>query len=252
MKLESGESVFDAEDMTEGMVIIVEYQWFLNGEMVGNGSKLVIRLGPGEHVLKLRGRGQDGTWYETTRTVGGGPGNAATDPNWILLVPAALVLVAVVLSITVLAFFIINRRRGRSGQDEEVVEWEEDVVAIEIPEPSEPKGPKGPTPRVSASHYHREVPQSVKSGSIDHIEGEFPGGEEEDETTRGPVNSGPHPSITDELDDIGLEALSWKRPSRFTMKREKMLRKLEKKRRSGEVDEDLYLELKEFILRNMN
>ena len=253
LRLETGESVFDAEDMTEGAVIIVEYQWYIDGELVGNGSKLVIELEPGEHILKLRSRGQDGTWYEVTRTIRSRPFNDESDIQWILIVPAVLLIVVIILSTTILAFFIINRRRSRSQSGQEEIEWEEDeVVAIEIPEPSPPAGPRGPAPRVESLHYNRRIPDSVTGGTMDMIEEPFPREVERAEINRGPADPGSYILTMDDLDEISLEALSWKRPSRFTMKRKKMLEKLENKRRVGEVDEDLYRELREFIKRNMS
>jgi hypothetical protein len=64
---------------------------------------------------------------------------------------------------------------------------------------------------------------------------------------RGPHQEGPQSPIEEEFDLISREALTWKRPSRFTMERNKMHTKLRMKLEEGSIDDELHRELEEFI-----
>jgi hypothetical protein len=64
---------------------------------------------------------------------------------------------------------------------------------------------------------------------------------------RGPHQEGPQSHIEEEFDLISREALTWKRPSRFTMERNKMHTKLRMKLEEGSIDDELHRELEEFI-----
>jgi parallel beta-helix repeat protein len=70
---------------------------------------------------------------------------------------------------------------------------------------------------------------------------------EEEAEKRGPYQFGPRSSLEEEYSQINREALSWKRPSRFTMERSKMHDKLKMKYDEGEIDDKLHRELAEFI-----
>ena len=65
----------------------------------------------------------------------------------------------------------------------------------------------------------------------------------EETANRGPGSTGPRIHLDREYGDIGVEALSWKRPTRFTMDRDKMHFKLRKKYEKGEIDRKSFEEL---------
>jgi hypothetical protein len=64
---------------------------------------------------------------------------------------------------------------------------------------------------------------------------------------REPHQEGPRSPLEEEYELVNREALTWKRPSRFTMERNKMYSKLRMKLDDGEIDEELHRELSDFI-----
>ncbi len=232
-RMETGETILSVMDLTEGKVNFIEFEWYIDGALIGGNSLLVVFLEDGTHSITLRARALDNDWYEVNKDVkvGGIPSNSDRIDDLALIV----VIVLGVVIIMIAGSFIYSRRNRnipRRSRDEE-----NDPDNVSYMDHS----------GVEISTGHNIVPGIVRGGRIDGSRGNVQESEREETAYRGSPKQGPHSSLEDEYWSISGEALSWKRPSKFSMDKEKMDYKLKVKFEMGEIDHGLHNELRDFI-----
>jgi len=239
-----GEDIYDIllnKNSTSGVVVvsiselfgkeyvdIVEVEWYVDGHYYGNETLLELELSEGTHTIKLRFKDSDGQWYEVVKTIDVEGVNDPDEPLLLYLAILTISLIALaILSITVLSirrrhWAIREIRAGDGAHAEMDMDWEDQgigsssqSIGLSSGRLSQWKGP-----RDISGNDHGPLTIS-RSSDGDYVSGVF--------------------------DRIRSEALSEMKSSRSSLKRSGMRKKLREKYTSGEIDRELYEELRSFI-----
>ncbi|MGA1822362.1 MAG: pectinesterase family protein [Thermoplasmatota archaeon] len=227
--VEGGEQTIHGTSFDPDLIYgdVLNYSWYIDGELVGYGEILNLDLSAGEYALLLRVTDLRGEMIEETINIVVEKGPAIPpEPDGDLIEYIAAVIILVVAVVIILGL-IAYRRRERSKDDRMT-----DPGMGGSPPPSYMPDPHGMGPGT-------EIPVPITVGEIPSMEGGMmTSGRLDDDD----ISVMDHPGH-DMIDEIYLLASSLESSGDEDMETADILGELEGRMRNGEISRDLYDEL---------